>query len=72
MTDWEPGEPCPECGCPDIWEVHLQEQLSKHAEGDRKHLAYGDRLATVLYECDDCHTVLDQMDPDDIMGVIGE
>lgn len=70
MSEWEGGEPCPHCGCRDIWEIHVQEQLSKHTEGHSEHLAYGDRLATVRYECDDCQAVLGKMDIDDLEEVI--
>jgi hypothetical protein len=56
--DWEPGQPCPNCGTTHLHELHLNEECAIHHEGSSAFSAAIDRLGTVEYCCPDCETVL--------------
>ncbi|MFA9517017.1 hypothetical protein ACERIT_07345 [Halopenitus sp. H-Gu1] len=56
--DWEPGQPCPECGTSHLHEMHLNEECAIHHDGSSAFSAALDRLGTVEYWCPECETVL--------------
>jgi hypothetical protein len=56
--DWEPGQPCPECGTTHLHEMHLNEECAIHHDGSSAFSAARDRLSTVEYWRPECETVL--------------
>ena len=56
--DWEPGQPCPECGATHLHETHLNEECAVHQDGKSQYSGSVDRLGTVEYWCPECESVL--------------
>lgn len=61
MSEWEQGDGCPHCGASHIREFHLQGEIARHHNGRSEFAGSGDRLATVMYQCDECETTLSRM-----------
>jgi len=56
--DWEPGNPCPQCGSGLIVSSFIGTEIARHRDGEVTSLGAGDRFGVVEYQCADCETVL--------------
>ena len=60
--EWEPGEPCPECGSDRISVMVLSEDIEHHDHQQSEFLKKGDTLGPALsHTCAECLTHLDHL-----------
>lgn len=58
-NDWEPGDPCPDCGSTFHAQYFVEtEFLNARDDGSYQFEAGGDRADTLGYVCGDCETEL--------------